>query len=180
MDEPWRLEDYRPYLHVLARRGVDVRMRAKFDASDVVQDALLRAHERLHQFRGKSEAELKSWLRSILATSLTNSILAFTTQKRDAGLERALQDGLSTTSFRLEQWLAGDLPSPSDMLIRNERMLRLTAALSRLPDDQRTALELRYLQEYSVDEIGREMQRSTASVAGLLRRGIAAMRAFLQ
>jgi RNA polymerase sigma-70 factor (ECF subfamily) len=48
-----------------------------------------------------------------------------------------------------------------------------------LPDDQRTALELRHLQGLPIAEVAREMGRSTAAVGSLLYRGLKALRDFL-
>ena len=50
------LERYRPYLHLLARLQLDPRWQARLDPSDVVQETLLRAHEKLAQFRGRGDA----------------------------------------------------------------------------------------------------------------------------
>jgi RNA polymerase sigma-70 factor (ECF subfamily) len=49
-----------------------------------------------------------------------------------------------------------------------------------LPDDQREAVILRHLQEFSLPEIMQLMGRSRASVAGLLFRGLRALREWLQ
>jgi RNA polymerase sigma-70 factor (ECF subfamily) len=51
--------------------------------------------------------------------------------------------------------------------------------MARLPEDQRTALELHQLQGLPVLEVGQQMGRTAASVAGLLRRGLAELRSLL-
>lgn len=174
--DDWRLEDYRSYLYVLARMQVPRKVRSKFDCSDIVQDTLARAHERRKQFRGRSEAELKGWLRTILANSLANALESLGARKRDVGLERSLEIALAGTSTRLERWIVADLVSPSEGLIRQQQLDRLIESLHRLPVDQRQAVELRYLEELRVDDICARMGRSPASVAGLLRRAIKSLR----
>ena len=64
------IEDYRDYLRLLARLQLGSRLGAKLDASDVVQQTILQAHERRAQFRGRTEAEWLAWLRAILANVL--------------------------------------------------------------------------------------------------------------
>jgi RNA polymerase sigma-70 factor, ECF subfamily len=96
--------------------------------------------------------------------------------KRDADMERSLQAGLDESSVRLEAWLADDRSTPSQQAIRHEQLLALAEALDALPDDQRQAVELHHLNGCSVAEVGARLGRSHASVAGLLRRGIKALR----
>ena len=55
------LSRYRGYLTLLARMSMSRGVQAKFDASDVVQDALVRAHEGFGEFRGLTEAEMVGW-----------------------------------------------------------------------------------------------------------------------
>lgn len=173
----WPLERYRDYLCLLARLELDPRLRAEFDSSDVAQQTLVKAQQHLDQFRGHGEAELVGWLRRILANTLADLLRR---ARRRGAADRSLDAALEASSARLEALLVDDAqPPPGDRLDREERLLRLAGALAELPEEQRTAVELHHLQGHSVPEIGRLMGRSTASVAGLLRRGLARMRTLL-
>ncbi len=171
------LEEYRDYLRLLARLQLDPRLRAGLDPSDVVQETLLKAHQKWEQFRGRGEAERAAWLRAILANTLADAVRQFARQRGDG--KRSLEAALEESLARLENVLAGDQPSPDAEAQRHEQVHRLAAALGRLSEDQRTALELRHLQGYAVPDIARLLGRSTASVAGLLRRGLKRLRELL-
>jgi RNA polymerase sigma-70 factor (ECF subfamily) len=147
------------------------------DPSDVVQQTLLKAHAKRDQFRGGSEGELHAWLRTILAHHLADLARKHAPLLR--GRERALEAALEESSLRLERWLASDSTSVGDRAIRHEQLLRLAGALARLPEDQRTALELKHLRDMPVSEISRMMGKSPAAVASLLYRGLKALRDLL-
>jgi RNA polymerase sigma-70 factor (ECF subfamily) len=176
-DPNWPLEQYRDYLHLLSRVGLDAGLRALADSSDIAQQTLLRAHERIGQFRGTSEAELLAWLRAILARQLAD--LARRAGQMHGEKKQSLEAVLEQSSARLASWLADEQPSPGDQIQRGEQLLRLAEALARLPEDQRAAVELHHLEGYSVPEVGRRMGRTAGSVAGLLHRGLKALRAHL-
>src|SRR5262249_13692959 len=92
------LERFRDYLRLLARLQLDPRLQSKLDASDLVQQTLLKAHESLDQFRGKTAAEQAAWLRQILARTLANAFRDFGRAKRDVALERSLEASLWESS----------------------------------------------------------------------------------
>jgi RNA polymerase sigma-70 factor (ECF subfamily) len=173
------LEDYRDYLRLLARLQLDSRLQAKLDPSDVVQEALLKAHQSLAGFRWQGAGEMAAWLRTILASTLADAVRRYSTAARDVHLERSLHAAVEESSSRLEGWLAGKESSPSEQLLRQEQLLRLAAALARLPNDQRQAVELRHLKGASLEEIAQHMGRSKGAAAKLLFRGVESLRDLL-
>jgi RNA polymerase sigma-70 factor (ECF subfamily) len=170
------LERFRSYLHLLARSQLDARFQAKLDASDVVQQTLLKAHEAFAQFRGHEPAELAAWLRQILARTLADLVRDLGRAKRDVALERSLEAAVEHSSARLEAWLAADQSSPSQQAMRNEQSIRLAEALAQLPEPQRQALMLKHCEGWSLAEIGKLLGRTPAAVASLLRRGLKQLR----
>jgi RNA polymerase sigma-70 factor, ECF subfamily len=170
---------YRDYLCVLARLQLGPRLQCKLDASDLVQQTLLKAHAKRGQFRGRNEVEFTAWLREILANNLAETARRFGTAGRDIALERSIEDALSASAARLERCLAADATSPSEHAARNEQVLRLAQALTNLPEDQRRAVELHHLKDCQVADVARQMGRSTRSVAGLLLRGMRELRELL-
>lgn len=170
------LDRFRAYLHLLARLQLDPRLRTKLDASDVVQQTLLQAHAARDQFRGSSPEELTAWLRQILARVLGHAVRDFGRGKRDVAQERSLEAALDASSGRLQTFLAADQSSPSERADRNEQLLRLADALAALPEAQREAVVLHYWQDWPLAEIAKHMDRSSSAVAGLLKRGVGALR----
>jgi RNA polymerase sigma-70 factor, ECF subfamily len=171
---PLPLAQYREYLRLLARIQIDPRLRGQLDPSDIVQQTLLKAHERIEQFRGQTDQELRSWLRAILARNLADAVRTFWRQKGDRA--HSLEAALEESSVKLEVFLASEESSPSQGALRVERLIELAEALARLPEDQRTAVELRYLNGLAVSNVANQMGRSTVSVTGLLYRGMKTLR----
>lgn len=170
------IEEHRDYLLLLVRLQIRPRLRAKMDASDVVQQAILQAHESRDQFRGGSEGEWLAWLRTILANALAAAVRRFDAQSRDPARERSLEAELERSASRLECLLAADQSSPSERAVRGEELLRLAHTLAKLPEDQRRAVELHYLKGLPVAEVARELGRSRPAVVGLLFRGLRRLR----
>jgi RNA polymerase sigma-70 factor (ECF subfamily) len=177
--KPLSFEQHRDYLLLLARLQVYSWLASKLDASDLVQQTLLKAHQAREQFRGASE-QVRPWLRQILANTVANAIRGLCQARRDARLERSLEADLTASSARLDAWLTAEQSSPSERCLRDEQMQSLARALETLPEDQRAVVVLKHCQGFSLLEIAKLLNRTPASVAGLLRRGMEGLRELLR
>jgi RNA polymerase sigma-70 factor (ECF subfamily) len=175
----WSVEHYRGYLLLRIRMQLGARLRTKLDDSDVVQQAILHAHERRAQFRGQTEGEWLAWLRAILANVLAAAGRRFDAQARDPRRERSLEAELERSSSRLENLLAADQTSPSECVVRGEELVRLARALAGLPDDQRRVVELHYLKGMTVADVAEQIGRTRPAAVGLLFRGLKQLRELL-
>lgn len=174
------LNRFRGYLRILAEMELGGHLQGKVDPSDIVQQSLLEAHQNLPQFRGSSDAELAAWLRQILSRNALNVVRDFRTGKRDIKREVQIAQRIEQSSMRLDNFLAAQQSTPSQQLVRNEQSLRLIDAIYQLPEDQRTAVIQKHLQNRSLAEIALEMNRSTLAVAGLLKRGLKQLRILME
>jgi RNA polymerase sigma-70 factor (ECF subfamily) len=177
VDAPQGLEHYADDLRRLASRRLSPHLRGRLDPSDLVQQTLLVGHERLAQFRGATHAELRGWLRAILDRMLMLAGRRFNRLPPERAV--SLEWSMGQSSARLADWLAGDDSTPSHRAARGEQLLRLAEAIAALPVDQRTALELHHFHDLPVAAVAIRMDRTVASVTGLLYRGGKSLRQIL-
>jgi RNA polymerase sigma-70 factor (ECF subfamily) len=173
----WRSERYRSLLHLQVRLlQLDPQFRRRFDSSDLVQEALLKAHKYRERFGGGTEPAYVGWLQEILRNVARDKVREATAGKRIVRLEKSLDAAVAESSARIQQFLATDSPSPSEQAERREQALRLAAALERLPQDQRDVIVRRKLDGEPVDRIAAQLGRTEKAVAGLLLRGLRKLR----
>jgi len=170
------LEPYRKYLMMLAELHLDRRLRGKIDPSDVVQQAMLRAHSAWSGLRERQPEVLVAWLRRILSNVLADAVRHYERDKRDVALELSIEAELDRSASGFAAWLAADQTAPSGRAERNEELLLLTEALARLPDRMREVIVLKHFQGWTLDRIASHTERSVPAVASLLRRGLAQLR----
>ena len=174
-----RLEGFRAYLQLLARLHLDPRLKGKVDLSGVVQQTLWEGHRAVEPSPPPDDGQLAALLRRLLA-NLADEVRRCYAGKRDVGRERSLDAALEASSARLEAFLAADHSTPEQRAGRDEDLLRLAAALERLPEGQRQAAGLHYLRGWRLEEIANHLGRGKSAVAGLVRRGLDRLREVLQ
>jgi len=174
------LERFREPLRRLSRRHMGAALSRRLDASDVVQQTFLEAHLSIGRFRGTSEPEFVAWLRHILDCNLADAARGhLATGKRAAAREASLDDSRDAGAA-LHRRLASSQSSPSLRAIRLEQAARFLESLDLLPPDQREAVRLRHVEGWPLDRIALRLGRSPEAAAGLLKRGLQALRARLR
>lgn len=163
----------RSYVQLVARAQVESWLRAKVDASDLVQQTLLDAHRGFDGFRGGSEGEWLAWLRRILQHNAVDFVRHYRcTDKRQAGREIAIGRPNPEDSYvrGIEPSDPGD--SPSEAFLRHERELEVAEAIAELSPDHQEVILLRNLQRLPFDEIAERMDRSRPAVQMLWMRAL--------
>jgi RNA polymerase sigma-70 factor (ECF subfamily) len=150
------LESCRKYLLLVANRELGNDLKAKEGASDLVQETLLAAHQVSGRFVGRTEAELRRWLRRLLMHKVAHSVRRYRrVLSRQIGREVSLDSG--NPGETTADYLASDQTSPGGCAIRREEEVALCAALDRLPERMRLTVLWRHHEACSFDEIGRRL-----------------------
>lgn len=166
---------YRSFLRLKAM-GIAPQYSARLEASDLVQQTLLEAHQKLHQFRGQSEPEMAGWLSRILMNNINDAVRALHRKKRDVTRERPIARGGDSSFPGAADWIPAEQTSPSLKAYRSEQMLELSDAIRQLPLAQQEVIVFHHLQGLSLSEVAEKIQRSQSAVAGLLYRGLKSLR----
>jgi RNA polymerase sigma-70 factor (ECF subfamily) len=109
-------------------------------------------------------------LRKALRHNVLDAVKHVKTQKNEAA-RRVRASELEDSFVRLEELLAADDTTPSEVVQRNERTAQLLAAVHELPDSQRAAVILKHLKGYSLRQTAQALGLSESAAAGLLHRG---------
>jgi RNA polymerase sigma-70 factor (ECF subfamily) len=160
-EDPRRFGEFVDQWRDRLRRMVDLRMhpalRARLDASDVVQEACAEAVERLPAWLAKPEMPLHLWLRFITGQKLVQL------QRRhlDAGMRDAAREvplGIGGAPEASAVALAGAIAesgvlSPSGVAMKAEKLERLRAALDSMKAEDREVLVLRHFEQLNNNDV---------------------------
>jgi RNA polymerase sigma-70 factor (ECF subfamily) len=166
----------RQYLLMVANDVIGTELRAKLGASDLVQDTFLEAQRHISIFRGKTRAEMRAWLRSILECRLANVRRSYLATEKRAAFREVTLDTLLAGRGANDQVLKSGALSPSNHALRNEWNLALEQALSRLPDHYRHAIAWRHQEQLSWHEIGQRLGCTADAARKVWTRGIQHLR----
>ncbi len=165
------IETNRPALLAFLQRRIGAHLRKKVEPEDILQDVSVEAVRAL----GKTEIgdrDPLNWLFHISERKIIDAHRRFfASQKRDASREAAM-GGDAGGGGGLEHLLIASMTTPSQAFSRDQKQLRMLAALESLPEEQREALRLRYLVGLPSKEIAERLSKSDGAVRVMLSRGL--------
>ena len=139
---------------------LDSRLSARLDPSDVVQDALAEAFQRLSEYLEKRPVSFYPWLRQIAWQRLVKLHRAHIA----AGRRSVRREGDASVRLpdesvvELAALLASSGADPGRRLVQEEIRQRVRRALDRLRPQDRAVLVMRYLEHMSLKEISEVLE----------------------
>jgi RNA polymerase sigma-70 factor, ECF subfamily len=151
----WLLDRYRVRLRRMIGLRLDDRLASRLDASDVVQETLMDAVQRLETYLRERPLPFYPWLYSLASERLAQAHrYHLRTLRRQAGREFVGGNAWTGHSAeRLVDVLAASGTSPSGRLIREEDREAIWRALGELSEQDRETLVMRYLDQLAFAEI---------------------------
>lgn len=160
---------YHPRLWRLVSFRLHPKLRGRVDPDDVLQDAWMRAVERIDYFLRDASRSAFVWFRMIVCQTLVETHRRHMgAEKRSAAKEFSMSQKFDSqsTSSSLAFHLQGHLTSPSSALSRAETAKQLDAILESMSDIDREVLALRHFEQLSNTETALvlEMSEQAASI----------------
>lgn len=149
---------YRPRLWRMVTFRMHPSLQGRIDADDVLQDAWLRAVERIQHFFELEGESSFLWFRSIVTQTLLDlHRFHLGTQKRSMSRELSMDQGwgLGSTSSCLAFHLSDSGRSPSSNASRAELSKQLDSVLMGMNEVDREVLALRHFESLSNGEVAK-------------------------
>jgi RNA polymerase sigma-70 factor (ECF subfamily) len=149
--------DERDRLRRMIALRIDRRLNARIDGSDVVQETLMEAANRLKEFLAQDSLPFYLWLRLLACQRLAalhrqHVGAQLRSVKREVSIDQAPLPG--ATSAALARQLVAPGPSPAESAMRREQRLRVRTALDAMTDLDREILALRHFEQLTAQECG--------------------------
>ena len=155
---------------------VNQLLRNSQDAEEVTQDAFIRAHRGLANFRGDSA--FSTWLYQIATNLARNRYWYWWRRKRDksVSLDAPVSADNATT---LAEIIPAEVATPDDITVTREFVTRIASGMERLGAKHREILILRNIKNQSYEEIAGILGISVGTVKSRIARARESLRAKL-
>lgn len=157
------------------RRRIPSRLRHLLDEEDILQETFVDGWAGIPSFRPAGDGAFFAWVARIADNRILDCLRAFRAAKR-GGDQHRVGAGPEVDLADLLAMLAVNPRTPSRSVANREALQAVEAALPTLKADYREVLRLRFIQEASVEETARRMDRTDWAVQKLTARALEALR----
>jgi RNA polymerase sigma-70 factor, ECF subfamily len=148
------LEGYRDYLRRMVAARLDRRLSSRIDASDVVQETLVKANLQFDDFFRRHAIPLAGWLRGLAGERIIDAHRRHLVADRRSVLrESGVPDLPDHSALDIGRQLFATDTSPSNNLMRREQNDRVLAGFAALSDRDREILVMKYLEDLTTAEV---------------------------
>ena len=157
---------HRDAVHRLVRMRIDQAIAARVDASDVVQDVMLEASQRLGSYLKDPVMPFHLWLRQLAKDRLIDMH-----RRHRAAKKRSVDREQAVVSLAHDDQSAADLAqllqdaelTPAAATVRREMEQRFLEAVSQLSDSDREIIMMRHFEHLSSAEVAQVLEMTTAA-----------------
>ena len=156
----------------LASKMSDMRHPA-VSVDDVLQETFIKAYRDIGTLKHRTPQSFYVWMRTVADNRLRDTFRYQNRAKRQDArrVTVARNDEVYSSMVQLVEMLSDRGDTPGRFAIRREAIEAVQIGLAGLPDDQRQAIFLHYLEGKTLDETAEKMERTTGAIRGLLQRG---------
>jgi RNA polymerase sigma-70 factor (ECF subfamily) len=151
-------------------------LRNQQDAEEVTQDAFIRAHRGLANFRG--ESAFSTWLYQIATNLARNRYWYWWRRKRDKSVSFDAPVS-SENDMTLADIIPAEVESPDDIAVTQEFVTRIGQGMEKLSAKHREILVLRNIKNLSYEEIASILAISVGTVKSRIARARESLRSKL-
>jgi RNA polymerase sigma-70 factor (ECF subfamily) len=167
------IERRRPQLTAFIERKMSAALRRKVEPDDLIQEVSVACMKAVADV-DLADRDPFGWLCQMAERRIIDAHRHhFAAKKRSAAREVALgSPGGDTKQAGLIDLLVASMTSASAAFSRDQRQLKLLAALDQLPEESREALRLRYVESLPSKEIAERLGKTDGACRVLLTRSL--------
>jgi len=159
---------------------LDRAIAPRVDASDIVQEVLLEASQRLGDYLRQPGLPFHLWLRHIARDHIIDAHRRHRkAQRRSVDREQHIQAAADQSSFELASAFVDQQLTPATEALRREMASRFQAVLASLGEEDREVLLMRHFEQLSNQEVAQALGLSEPAAAMRHLRALRRLKALL-
>jgi RNA polymerase sigma-70 factor (ECF subfamily) len=176
------LGEFREPLRQVIHLRLDPVLSRRVDASDIVQDVLIEANQRLTEYLKNPAMPFHLWLRHLAQDRIIDTHRRHRqAQRRSIDREQGIQPPAWTdqSSIQLVAQLVDGEKTPASAAIHQELQRRLNEALEQLNDDDREIILMRHHEQLSNQDVAASLGLTEAAASMRYLRALRKLRSVL-